>query len=126
MSLELADGDIVVVTQKIVSKSEGGWSGSSEVKPTRRAAALAAELGKDPRVVELVLRESRRVVRKGHGVLITETRHGFVCANSGHRHVERGVSGYVALLPLDPDASARRIQETPGEGDREEARRDSD
>jgi len=107
--LELADGDIVVVTQKIVSKSEGRLVRLEEVNPTRRAAALAAELEKDPRVVDLVLRESRRVVRKGHGVLITETRHGFVCANSGidMSNVE---SGYVALLPLDPDASARGIR----------------
>jgi len=106
---ELADGDIVVVTQKIVSKSEGRLVRLDEVEPTKRAAALAAELKRDARVVELVLRESRRVVRKGHGVLITETRHGFVCANSGidMSNVE---SGYVALLPLDPDASSRRIR----------------
>ncbi|MGH9917592.1 MAG: coenzyme F420-0:L-glutamate ligase, partial [Nitrososphaerales archaeon] len=109
MDLELADGDIVVVTQKIVSKSEGRLVRLEEVRPTGRAAALAAELEKDPRVVDLVLRESRRIVRKGHGVLITETRHGFVCANSGidMSNVE---SGYVALLPLDPDASARGIR----------------
>jgi coenzyme F420-0:L-glutamate ligase / coenzyme F420-1:gamma-L-glutamate ligase len=106
---ELEDGDIVVVTQKIVSKSEGRLARLDDVEPTQRAAALAAELGRDPRVVELVLRESRRVVRKGHGVLITETRHGFVCANSGidMSNVE---TGYVALLPLDPDDSARRIR----------------
>jgi coenzyme F420-0:L-glutamate ligase / coenzyme F420-1:gamma-L-glutamate ligase len=109
MKFVLVDGDIVVVTQKIVSKSEGRLVRLDEVKPTKRAATLAAELQKDPRVVEMVLRESRRVVRKGHGVLITETRHGFVCANSGidMSNVE---SGYVALLPLDPDASARRIR----------------
>ena len=107
--IELADDDIVVVTQKIVSKSEGRLVKLSEVKVTRRAAALATELDRDPRVVELVLRESRRVVRKGHGVLITETKHGFVCANSGidMSNVE---SGYAALLPLDPDASSRRIR----------------
>ena len=109
MRFALVDGDIVVVTQKIVSKSEGRLVKLDEVKPTERATALAAELGKDPRVVELVLRESRRVVRKGHGVLITETRHGFVCANAGidMSNVE---SGYVALLPRDPDESARRIR----------------
>jgi LPPG:FO 2-phospho-L-lactate transferase len=105
----LEDGDIVVVTQKIVSKSEGRLAKLNDVKPTEEAVALAAELGKDPRVVELVLRESKRVVRKGHGVLITETRHGFVCANAGidASNVE---AGYVALLPLDSDASARRIR----------------
>ncbi len=107
--LELLDDAIVVVTQKVVSKSEGRLVRLDGVKPTKRAVALAAELGRDARVVELVLRESRRVVRKGHGVLITETRHGFVCANAGidMSNVE---SGYAALLPLDPDASARRIR----------------
>jgi len=108
-ALELADDDIVVVTQKVVSKSEGRLVKLDEVKPGKKAAELASELGKDPKVIELVLRESRRVVRKGHGVLITETKHGFVCANSGidMSNVE---SGYVALLPLDPDASARGIR----------------
>ncbi|MDA4116211.1 MAG: coenzyme F420-0:L-glutamate ligase [Thaumarchaeota archaeon] len=109
MDLELTDGDIVVVTQKIVSKSEGRLVRLEEVNPTRKAFALAAELEKDPRVVDLVLRESRRVVRKGHGVLITETRHGFVCANSGI-DMSNVKSGYVVLLPLDPDASARGIR----------------
>ena len=103
------DGDIVVVTQKVVSKSEGRLVKLAGVKPGRRARKLASELGKDPRLVELVLREARRVVRKGHGVLITETHHGFVCANSGidQSNVERG---YVALLPVDPDRSARKIR----------------
>jgi coenzyme F420-0:L-glutamate ligase / coenzyme F420-1:gamma-L-glutamate ligase len=106
---ELADGDIVVVTQKIVSKSEGRLVRLSDVRPSAPATALAAELNKDARLVELVLRESTRVVRKGHGVLITETRHGFVCANSGI-DMSNVDSGYAALLPLDPDASARRIR----------------
>jgi coenzyme F420-0:L-glutamate ligase / coenzyme F420-1:gamma-L-glutamate ligase len=108
---ELVDDDIVVVTQKVVSKSEGRLVRIDGVEPTKRAVDLAAELGRDARVIELVLRESRRVVRKGHGVLITETRHGFVCANSGidMSNVE---SGFVSLLPLDPDASARRIRKS--------------
>ena len=80
---ELVDGDIVVVTQKIVSKSEGRLVRLAEREAQEEALELARELEKDPRVVELVLRESKRIVRKGHGVLITETRHGFVCANSG-------------------------------------------
>jgi coenzyme F420-0:L-glutamate ligase/coenzyme F420-1:gamma-L-glutamate ligase len=107
---ELQDGDIVVVTQKVVSKSEGRLVRLADVKPTNRAFVLATELERDPRVVELVLRESRRVVRKGHGVLITETRHGFVCANSGI-DVSNVENGYAALLPLDPDTSAARIRE---------------
>jgi coenzyme F420-0:L-glutamate ligase / coenzyme F420-1:gamma-L-glutamate ligase len=107
---ELQDDDILVVTQKVVSKSEGRIVRIDEVKPTNRASVLATELGKDPRIVELVLRESRRVVRKGHGVIITETRHGFVCANSGV-DVSNVEPGYAVLLPLDPDASSRRLRE---------------
>ncbi len=107
--IELKDDDVLVVTQKVVSKSEGRLVRLDEVKPTAAAVSLANELGKDPKIVELVLRESKRVVRKGHGVLITETHHGFVCANSGidASNVE---SGYAALLPSDPDGSARRIR----------------
>lgn len=105
----VSDGDIVVVTQKVVSKSEGRLVRLAEVKPGKRARSIAKELNKDPRVVELVLRESKRIVRKGQGIIITETRHGFVCANSGidMSNVEEGL---VALLPLDPDASARRLR----------------
>jgi coenzyme F420-0:L-glutamate ligase/coenzyme F420-1:gamma-L-glutamate ligase len=109
MKFALADGDIVVVTQKIVSKSEGRLARLDQVRPTKEADSIAAELGKDPRIVELVLRESKRVVRKGHGILITETRHGFVCANSGI-DLSNVEAGYVVLLPVDPDASARRIR----------------
>lgn len=106
---KLANDDIVVVTQKVVSKSEGRLVKLDEVKPARRAASIAAELGKDPRVVELVLSESRRIVRKGHGIIITETHHGFVCANSG-LDMSNVKEGYVALLPVDPDASALSIR----------------
>jgi len=108
---ELKDDDVVVVTQKVVSKSEGRLVRLDMVKPTKKAKQLAAELDKDPKIVELVLRESRRVVRKGHGVLITETRHGFVCANSGV-DVSNVEKGYASLLPVDPDGSARRIRES--------------
>ncbi|HUI01757.1 MAG TPA: coenzyme F420-0:L-glutamate ligase [Nitrososphaerales archaeon] len=103
------DGDIVVVTQKVVSKSEGRLVELAGVRPGKRAVALASELGKDPRMVELVLRESTRVVRKGHGVLITQTKHGFVCANAGidMSNVE---AGYAALLPVDSDKSSRKIR----------------
>jgi coenzyme F420-0:L-glutamate ligase/coenzyme F420-1:gamma-L-glutamate ligase len=106
----LKDDDIVVVTQKIVSKSEGRLVKLDEVKPGERALEIAKTLGKDPKVVELALRESRRVVRIGQGIIITETHHGYVCANSGidMSNVEEG---YVALLPVDPDGSARRIRE---------------
>ena len=107
--LSLRDRDVVVVAQKIVSKAEGRLARLDEVTPGRRALSLARELGKDPRLVELILREAVRVVRVGHGVVITETRHGFVCANSGvdQSNVGRGAA---ALLPEDPDRSAKRLR----------------
>ncbi|HME18648.1 MAG TPA: coenzyme F420-0:L-glutamate ligase [Nitrososphaerales archaeon] len=107
--LELRDGDAIVIKQKIVSKAEGRLVLLRRVKPSAKAKKLAGEQGKDPRLVELILREAVRVVRAGHGVIITETRHGLVCANSG---VDRSnvSEGYAALLPVDPDASARRIR----------------
>ena len=107
--IRLKNRDIVVVTHKIVSKAEGHVVRLSEVIPGRRAKSLAKAEGKDPRLMELVLRESARVVRSGHGVVITETKHGFVCANSG---VDRSNvrKGYVSLLPADSDLSARRIR----------------
>ena len=107
--LQLREGDVVVVKQKIVSKAEGRLVRLQDVKPGARAKKLAAEQRKDPRLVELVLREAVRVVRAGHGVIVTETRHGLVCANSGvdRSNVKRG---YAALLPIDPDGSAKRIR----------------
>ena len=107
--ITLRDRDVVVVKQKVVSKAEGRVVAISKVRPSSRALKLAKEHGKDPRLVELVLRESVRVVRAGHGVIVTETRHGFVCANSGVDQSNVG-PGLAALLPLDPDRSARRIR----------------
>jgi len=106
----IAGGDVVVVTQKIVSKAEGRVVALSQVEPSPQARELAERLGKDPRLVELVLRESRRIVRAERGVLITETRHGFVCANAGIDTSNVAGEGYVSLLPLDPDASAEAIR----------------
>jgi coenzyme F420-0:L-glutamate ligase / coenzyme F420-1:gamma-L-glutamate ligase len=105
----LMDGDVLVVKQKIVSKAEGRLVRLASVRPGARARRLAKEEGKDPKLVQLVLDESRRVVRRGHGVIITETKHGFVCANSGidKSNVPRG---FVALLPVDSDKSARKIR----------------
>jgi len=107
----LEGGDLLVVTQKIVSKAEGRVVSLNDVSPSPAAEKLAAETEKDARLVELILRESRGVVRMGHGVMITETRHGFICANAGvdASNVER--TGTVCLLPLDSDASAQRIRE---------------
>ena len=112
-SLTLEDGDVVVVTQKIVSKAEGCLVDLSAVTPSPRAVELAAAVGKDPRLVEVILRESRGVIRQREGVLIMETRHGWICANAGvDRSNVAGVDTAVALtLPVDPDASARRIRD---------------
>jgi coenzyme F420-0:L-glutamate ligase/coenzyme F420-1:gamma-L-glutamate ligase len=107
---ELADGDIVVVTSKIVSKAEGCSVELAEIEPSRFARDWAPQWDKDPRVIEVVLREARRVVRQLGPVLITETRHGFVCANSGVDQSSSGASGRVLTLPADPDASARTIR----------------
>ena len=107
--VRVLDGDIVVVKQKVVSKAEGRVVRLVDVEPGERARSLAESEGKDPRLVELILREAVRVVRTGHGVIITETRHGFVCANSGVDQSNVG-KGLVALLPVDPDRSARRLR----------------
>ena len=107
---------ILVVAQKIVSKSEGRLVSLADVVPSERAIALAREIGKEPRHTELVLREAKRVVRTAPGVLITETRHGLVCANSGVDLSNSPGDEVAVLLPLDPDASAERIRAALGPG----------
>ena len=107
---QLADGDIVVVTSKVVSKTEGCTVELADVEPSPFAADWAGRWDKDPRVVEVVLRESARVVRQVGPVLITETRHGFVCANAGVDQSSSGATGRVVVLPPDPDRSARRLR----------------
>jgi coenzyme F420-0:L-glutamate ligase/coenzyme F420-1:gamma-L-glutamate ligase len=108
----LRDDDVLVVTQKVVSKAEGAVVDLSTVEPRPEAVAFAQKFGRDARQVEVVLREARRVVRMDRGVLITETRHGFVCANGGvdASNVGPGSGSIVTLLPADPDASAARIR----------------
>jgi coenzyme F420-0:L-glutamate ligase/coenzyme F420-1:gamma-L-glutamate ligase len=106
----IRSGDIVIVTQKIVSKAEGRVVTLAGVSPSAEAERLAAETEKDPRLVELILRESVRIVRQRGPVLITETRHGFVCANAGIDASNVGPEGTVSLLPEDPDASAAAIR----------------
>jgi coenzyme F420-0:L-glutamate ligase / coenzyme F420-1:gamma-L-glutamate ligase len=103
-------GEALVVAQKAVSKAEGRIRDLAEVEPGDRARALAAELGKDPRLVELALAESRRVVRAERGVLIVETHSGWICANAGIDASNVPGDETVTLLPLDPDASARRVR----------------
>jgi coenzyme F420-0:L-glutamate ligase/coenzyme F420-1:gamma-L-glutamate ligase len=108
--VELADGDVLVVSQKVVSKAEGRLRRLDSVVPGEEARRLAAELGREPALVQLVLEESREILRAERGVLIVETRHGFVCANAGIDSSNLGEPGTVALLPEDPDASARTIR----------------
>ena len=107
--VELEAGDIIVVSQKIVSKAEGRVVRLDSVTPSPSARELAARLGREPELVELVLSESRKVLREER-VLITETKHGFVCANAGIDSSNLPDDGTVCLLPKDPDASARRIR----------------
>jgi coenzyme F420-0:L-glutamate ligase/coenzyme F420-1:gamma-L-glutamate ligase len=102
-------GDVVVVSQKVVSKAEGRVVDLDSVPVSDRAERLAAELGKDPALVQLILDESREVIRAERGLLICESRHGLVCANAGVDTSNVG-EGNAALLPIDPDASARRIR----------------
>lgn len=111
----LSAGDVVVVTSKIVSKAEGRTVELSAVEPSPFALDWSRRWGKDPAVTEIVLRESRRIVRQLGPVLITETHHGFVCANSGVDQSSSGAHGRVVLLPVDPDASARAIRSGLGE-----------
>lgn len=107
--LRAEEGDIFVVTQKIVSKAEGRVIRLESIEPSATAQAWAAAYHKDARVMEVILRESRRIVRMGHGVLIAETRHGFVCANAGV-DASNAPAGTVTLLPENPDRSAQRLQ----------------
>jgi coenzyme F420-0:L-glutamate ligase/coenzyme F420-1:gamma-L-glutamate ligase len=108
---EPSGGDVVVVSQKIVSKAEGRVRRLSSAIPGAEARRLAAVLGREPALVELILAESREVLRAEGGVLITETHHGFVCANAGVDSSNLAEAGTVSLLPEDPDASARRIRD---------------
>jgi coenzyme F420-0:L-glutamate ligase/coenzyme F420-1:gamma-L-glutamate ligase len=107
---ELRGDDVVVIAQKVVSKAEGRVRHLSSVLPGSEARRLAALLGKEPALVELILEESREVLRAERGVLITETQHGFVCANAGIDSSNLPEADTVCLLPEDPDGSARRIR----------------
>jgi len=109
--LPLQAGDILVVTQKIVSKAEGCLIALKDVTPSHWAEQYARQWGKDPRHVEVVLHQSRRIVRMDRGVLIAETHHGFICANAGVDQSNIEGEEVVAVLPIDPDASARAVRE---------------
>ncbi len=108
---EIRKGDIVIVSQKAVSKAEGRIVSLAKVKPSAFAVEIAKEADKDPKHVELILRESKKIVRMKSGHLITETRHGFVCANAGIDMSNVGKQpNTVTLLPLDPDKSAAGVR----------------
>lgn len=110
-AIELSDGDVVVITSKVVSKVEGCAVELADVEPSPFAVEWAKRWEKDPRVVEVVLRESSRIVRQIGPVLITETHHGFVCANSGVDQSSSGARDRILTLPVDPDGSARRYRQ---------------
>jgi len=108
--LAIDAGDVFVIAQKIVSKAEGALVRLDEVVPSPLAEQWAAAHGKDPRVVEVIFRESRRIVRMDRGILIAETHHGFVCANAGV-DASNVAPGFVTVLPRDADASAERLRD---------------
>jgi coenzyme F420-0:L-glutamate ligase/coenzyme F420-1:gamma-L-glutamate ligase len=102
-------GDVLVITQKVVSKAEDRVIGFDGIEPSPLAVTITQGYRRDPRHTEIILRESERVVRMDRGVIISQTRHGFICANAGVDASNIPGSETVALLPVDPDASARRI-----------------
>ena len=106
----IQEGDIIVITHVIVSRAEGNVVNLDSVVPSDFAKALAQQCGKDPKLIEVMLRESRSIVRMGDGKLITETKHGFVCANSGVDQSNVPGEINVALLPNNPDRSAQKIR----------------
>ena len=108
---DLRAGDVLVVTHKIVSKAEGRLVDLQTVEPSALAKAYAVRHGKDPRQIEVVLRESRRIVRMDRGIVISETHHGFVCANAGVDASNVPGDDTVCLLPVDPDASATNLRD---------------
>jgi coenzyme F420-0:L-glutamate ligase / coenzyme F420-1:gamma-L-glutamate ligase len=117
---ELQQGDVLVITQKIVSKAEGNVVNLDDVYVSDFARSLATESNKDASYIEVVLRESRRIVRMDRGVLICETKHGFICANAGVDESNVNGARAITLLPVDPDHSAQNLrthlQELSGEG----------
>lgn len=106
---KIQDGDIFVISQKIISKQEGRIVNLSEVIPSNLALGIGAEYKKDPKLVEVILSETKRIVRIDNGIIIVETNHGFICANAGvdESNVD---AGYATMLPLDSDKSASSIQ----------------
>ena len=108
-STDIHDGDIIVIAQKIISKREGRVVKLSTVKPSLLAEGISSQYKKDPHIVELILSESKRIIRMKNGLIIVETNHGFICANAGIDE-SNVVNGFVTLLPLNSDKSAKIIQ----------------
>ena len=110
---QIFDNDVLVVAHKIVSKAEGRVINLEHIKPSAESLKIAAEDGKDPRIIELILDESKDMIRHSNGVIIVETRHGFICANAGvdQSNVEDSIN-HAVLLPVDADASANKIRES--------------
>ena len=108
-STDIHDGDIIVIAQKIISKREGRIVELSTVKPSLLAEGISSQYNKDPQIVELILSESKRIIRMKNGLIIVETNHGFICANAGIDE-SNVVNGFVTLLPLNSDKSAKIIK----------------
>src|SRR5690349_5665522 len=104
--VSLENGDILVVAQKAVSKAEGRIVDLAKINPSRKAAKLGKKLRKDPRIVELIINEAKEIVIVKNGIIITETKHGFICANSGVDQSNLSQADSAVLLPVNPDASA--------------------
>lgn len=111
-NVKINDKDIIVVAHKVVSKAEGRVVNLNSISPSTRALEIGKETGKDPRLIELILRESQEILKISNGHIITLTKHGIVCANAGIDASNSGGDEYVVLLPTDPDASARTIRNT--------------
>jgi len=108
-SADIDDGDILVIAQKVISKQEGRIVELSSVKPSLLSEGISSQYNKDPRIVELILSESKRIVRMKSGLIIVETNHGFICANAGIDE-SNVADGFATLLPLDSDKSAKLIR----------------
>ena len=108
-STDIHDGDIIVIAQKIISKHEGRIVELSTVKPSLLAEGISSQYNKDPHIVELILSESKKIIRMKNGLIIVETNHGFICANAGIDE-SNVVNGFATLLPLNSDKSAKIIQ----------------
>ena len=107
---KIQDGDILVISQKIISKQEGRIVNLSDVIPSNLALGIGAEYNKDPKLVEAILSESKRIVRMENEIIIVETNHGFICANAGVDE-SNTEPGYATLLPIDSDKSAESLRQ---------------